>query len=54
MKEQTVSEVKVHILPASQSTLLDVIARRGSSSLAWRCFGFEHTDVAQKMATKNN
>uniref|UniRef100_A0AAR2J935 BED-type domain-containing protein n=1 Tax=Pygocentrus nattereri TaxID=42514 RepID=A0AAR2J935_PYGNA len=34
--------------PASQSTALDLIPRRGSSSLAWRWFGFEKTDVGQK------
>ncbi|KAL7844729.1 hypothetical protein SRHO_G00232680 [Serrasalmus rhombeus] len=34
--------------PASQSTALDFIPRRGCSSLAWRWFGFEKTDIGQK------
>lgn len=44
------SEDKMQTAQPSQSTSLDLILIRGSSSLASRWFGFELTDVAQKMA----
>ena len=34
--------------PADASTSEDLIPRRGSTSVAWKYFGFEKTDVTQK------
>lgn len=47
MSEETVRGEDIQIPASSQSTL-DLIPRRGSSSLAWRWFGFERSDVSQK------
>ena len=50
MSEHAVPEEDVQTPSASQSTTLDLIPRRGSSSLAWRWFGFEKADITQTTA----
>lgn len=50
ISEETAAVDEIQTPPASQSTSLDLIPRRGSTPLACRWFGFNKTDVVQKTA----